>query len=39
MLHASELQLSHPVSGEPICLQAALPADFQAVLQRLATIP
>lgn len=36
MLHASELRLNHPVSGEPLCLRAPLPADFQAVLQRLA---
>jgi 23S rRNA pseudouridine1911/1915/1917 synthase len=39
LLHASELQLHHPVSDEPLCLRAPLPADFRAVLQGLASAP
>ncbi|MFK7912744.1 MAG: RluA family pseudouridine synthase [Pseudomonadales bacterium] len=32
-LHARELQLAHPVSGEPLTFEAAPPADFAALLQ------
>jgi 23S rRNA pseudouridine1911/1915/1917 synthase len=39
LLHASELQLQHPVSAAPLCLRAPLPADFQAVLHHLAAAP
>ena len=35
MLHASELQLNHPVTGEGMTLKAELPEDFQQVLERL----
>jgi len=36
MLHASELLLEHPVSGEKLVLRAPVPADFAAVMQALA---
>jgi hypothetical protein len=36
MLHASELLLVHPVSGEKLALSAPVPADFAAVMQALA---
>jgi 23S rRNA pseudouridine1911/1915/1917 synthase len=36
MLHASELQVNHPVSGAPLTLQAPLPEDFLAVQARCA---
>ena len=35
MLHACELQLNHPVTGEGMVLKAELPEDFQQVLDRL----
>jgi 23S rRNA pseudouridine1911/1915/1917 synthase len=35
MLHAFELELNHPVSGERMKLQAPLPADFTEVLREL----
>ncbi len=35
MLHACELQLNHPVTGEGMVLKAELPEDFQQVLERL----
>ena len=38
MLHASELRLEHPVSGEKLLLRAPLPTDFAAVMQALAII-
>jgi 23S rRNA pseudouridine1911/1915/1917 synthase len=38
MLHASELQLDHPVSGEGLTVRAPLPLDFAAVRQALATV-
>jgi len=38
MLHASELLLDHPVSGDKLTLSAPVPADFAAVMQALAAI-
>jgi 23S rRNA pseudouridine1911/1915/1917 synthase len=38
MLHASDLQLDHPVSGEKLVLRAPLPTDFAAVMQALAIV-
>ncbi len=35
-LHAAELQLDHPTSGERLTLEASLPADLQQALDRLA---
>ena len=35
-LHAAQLRLTHPVSAVPLCFEASLPADFQALLQALA---
>ncbi len=32
MLHAWRLALPHPVTGEPLRLEAPIPADFAAVL-------
>lgn len=32
MLHARELTLKHPVSGEELCFRSPLPADFQVLL-------
>jgi 23S rRNA pseudouridine1911/1915/1917 synthase len=37
MLHANELRLDHPVTGEPCHWQARLPEDFAALLERLRT--
>jgi 23S rRNA pseudouridine1911/1915/1917 synthase len=34
-LHAAELEFTHPVTGEPLKLQAALPEELQAFLRRL----
>lgn len=34
-LHASELALRHPVTGEPLRFQAPIPAEFLALLDRL----
>ncbi|MFA7439086.1 RluA family pseudouridine synthase [Castellaniella sp.] len=34
-LHAARFDLPHPVSGQPLCLRAPLPADCQALLDRL----
>ncbi|MDP0501419.1 MAG: RluA family pseudouridine synthase [Verrucomicrobiota bacterium JB022] len=31
MLHAAELRIAHPTTGEPLVLQAPLPADFEAL--------
>jgi 23S rRNA pseudouridine1911/1915/1917 synthase len=33
-LHACQLQLTHPCSGQTLDIQAPLPADLQAVLER-----
>ena len=35
MLHAKELKLLHPRTGEAMCFTCDLPADFEAVLIRL----
>lgn len=35
MLHAARLALTHPHSGEPLVIEAPLPADYEAVLARL----
>jgi 23S rRNA pseudouridine1911/1915/1917 synthase len=35
MLHAAELGFVHPVRGAPMKFEAPLPADFQAILERL----
>lgn len=32
MLHASELRLLHPVTGEPLCLRAGLDARWQSLM-------
>jgi len=37
MLHAAELGFVHPVRDAPMKFEAALPADFEAFLQRLST--
>lgn len=34
-LHATRLQLAHPISGEPLDFQAVPPADFQALVEAL----
>jgi 23S rRNA pseudouridine1911/1915/1917 synthase len=34
-LHAARLELDHPRSGEPLCFEAPLPADFEALLAAL----
>jgi len=34
-LHAARLVFSHPATGEPLALEAPLPADFSAALDRL----
>jgi len=35
LLHASAISFAHPVTGEQMNLQAGLPADFLAILQRV----
>jgi len=35
MLHAAKLELRHPASGEPLCLKAPLPPDFEVCLAAL----
>ena len=35
MLHAKSLQLTHPVTGEPLLIEAALPEDFSEILVKL----
>ena len=35
MLHAGELALEHPVTGEPLAIESSLPEDFQRVLRDL----
>jgi RluA family pseudouridine synthase len=35
MLHAARLRLRHPVSGEALAIESALPADFKRVLAAL----
>jgi RluA family pseudouridine synthase len=34
-LHAASLEFLHPVSGEPVRIEAAIPADMQAALEAL----
>jgi 23S rRNA pseudouridine955/2504/2580 synthase len=34
-LHAAQLSFTHPLTGEPIALQAELPAELQSFLDRL----
>lgn len=34
-LHSGRLEFNHPVTGQPLALEAALPAACQAVLERL----
>jgi len=36
-LHAHRLEIAHPATGEPLRLEAALPADCSRLLQRLET--
>lgn len=35
MLHASELQLTHPVTGEALCLRAGLDGRWQTLMAGL----
>ena len=35
MLHAAELRLDHPVTGEPLVLESPLPEDFRRLLETL----
>jgi len=35
-LHAGELRITHPVSGEDVCVTSPLPADLQACLAECA---
>ncbi len=39
LLHAHRLQIAHPASGEPLVLEAPLPADVQRWLQALRSLP
>jgi 23S rRNA pseudouridine1911/1915/1917 synthase len=34
MLHAARLKLRHPLTGEPLAVSSAMPADFQAEVAR-----
>jgi 23S rRNA pseudouridine1911/1915/1917 synthase len=38
-LHAAELRLRHPVTGEPLVLRSEWPADLRAVLAAAANVP
>ena len=38
-LHARSLKLLHPISGKPLCIEAPLPADIEAVLELLRQSP
>jgi 23S rRNA pseudouridine1911/1915/1917 synthase len=38
MLHAARLVFPHPASGEPVAVEAPLPADFEAALEALRAI-
>jgi len=38
-LHAAELELAHPVSGEALRFESALPADFSRALEILRAFP
>jgi 23S rRNA pseudouridine1911/1915/1917 synthase len=35
MLHAARVRLRHPLSGEPLSIESALPADFERALKAL----
>lgn len=35
MLHASRIDLPHPIGGRPFCVESPLPEDFRVVLDRL----
>jgi 23S rRNA pseudouridine1911/1915/1917 synthase len=39
MLHAAELGFKHPVTGEPLRFQMAMPADMEKLLVRLRAAP
>jgi 23S rRNA pseudouridine1911/1915/1917 synthase len=39
MLHSARLEFFHPVSGEPLALEAPLPDDFTMLLHRLRDSP
>lgn len=39
MLHAKSLEFLHPISGQRVCIEAPLPADFQTLLQKWALQP
>ena len=39
LLHASRLEFDHPMSGERIVVESALPADFESALRRLGFAP
>jgi 23S rRNA pseudouridine1911/1915/1917 synthase len=38
MLHSTELHIQHPVSGQLMTLEAALPADFHEVMEQLSQV-
>ena len=38
MLHACELRMDHPVSGQPLSFKTPLPIDFQKLTESLRTI-
>jgi 23S rRNA pseudouridine1911/1915/1917 synthase len=38
MLHAARLEITHPISGKPLCLEADLPDDYIESRQRLLEI-
>jgi 23S rRNA pseudouridine1911/1915/1917 synthase len=38
-LHARCLKLAHPISGEPLQIEAPMPADIEAVLEVLRQTP
>ncbi len=35
-LHAEDLALDHPITGEPLAFESPLPADLVELLRRLA---
>jgi len=39
MLHARRLGLVHPLTGERLCLESPVAADFEAVLRGLRAAP
>lgn len=39
MLHAARLELRHPVTGEPLTIEAPLPADMTEILRHLRQAP